>query len=122
MTSYTATNSNSGEIIGRGLTLKEAAEARLTYDGATYALVVEDGESRIEGPEGIGGRGRTITYCDGPAPHGRCLVEWRGATDQQEQRLYERVITAGWKDCPVRIMTDDDYDRMMARMMEEDRE
>jgi hypothetical protein len=107
MSTYTAYNYITGEIIGRGLTLAEAAIARLTYDGAKFELVEQHGRIEIVG---IDRHGAAIHLFDGPSPHGRLLIEWKGTRHAQIARLYQRVITADWE-CPVVVATDEAFDK-----------
>jgi hypothetical protein len=107
---YTAYNHNTDEILGRGLTLAEAAIARLTYDGAKFDLVERYDETEIVRVDRH--RAATPLY-DGPAPHGRLLIEWKGTRQEQIARLYQRVITANWK-CPVVVTTDEEFDNREA--------
>jgi hypothetical protein len=113
MTLYTIYSSDKGQIES-GLTLKQAAEYRLSHDGSKYELVqTDEGMTEIHGKNGV--------WYNGPEPHGRPLRAWRGSHADQISELYMMVIQASWDD-GLEVMTDDDFAARQAKWAREDAE
>lgn len=111
MITYTVTNPNSGALLGRGLSVTEAADAILTHDGYAYEvremgaghyeLFVSDGSANS--PRGARHLNSTILSIGG-CYAADAEAAWR--------ELAGRVLTADWEG--PQAMTDADYEAALA--------
>ncbi|HEX5228759.1 MAG TPA: hypothetical protein VFW44_13665 [Bryobacteraceae bacterium] len=118
MTTFTVYNPNSGTELGRGLTAAEAAQEILGHDGHDYELR-RDGEafqlfvSRGSRNANGGNRGLTEAYS-----HSRLIRSYAATEAAAWEEIADQVIHAGWESVPVQVVSDADYDAMIAEIGE----
>jgi len=125
MTTYTVYRHASDFVEGSGLTAEQAAEIILSHDGARWELRREPARWdiagvpcwQVYGPP-PGGRGEWVPYYDGPPPHGRALEACAPTEAEAWAKIAPMVLTADWRG-PFTVMTDADFDAMMAELAAE---
>lgn len=112
-TTYTVINRSSGNPEARHLTAWEAAQVVLTHDGHDYE--VRRGDGRWELLVSRGSR-NSFSGLRGLVPawsHHRLIVSREVAEADALADIGRQVCLAGWEGVPD-IMTDADYDAMLA--------
>ena len=124
MTGYTVYNYHSGAVKGRGLSVEQAAEIVLTYDGARYEVRREpvryDFNDQSAWQLYVARPGsRDYFLCwDGPSPHGRLIRDYAASEAEAWAKLAPMVLTADWPH-PFGCVTDEEYDAMQAEIAAE---
>lgn len=116
MTTYTVHKySDSGSLIGRGLSAVAAAQEILAHDSHAYELR-RDGDawqlfvSRGSAASYGGTRGMTEAYS-----HRRLIRSYAATEPEAWEEIARQVIAAHWEDHP-EAMTDAAYDAMLAEV------
>jgi hypothetical protein len=121
MTTYTVFDANdSSRIYGRSLTAFEAMSKILTYDGYRYEIRKSDFQGSVCWD---------LYHSDGSVYSTRgadhmvktVIFSLIGDEAHAEQEIAEHVIAAGWDGLP-EVMTDEDFDAMLAEIAADEAE
>lgn len=123
MTTYTVYNFNSGTVVGRGLTVVQAAQEILSYDGHQYELRCEDHfvglpprwtllVSRGSAASSGGTRGMTPAWS-----HSNTIAVYTHSEEVAWESIAEQVV----RDMcvPLDVMRDDEFDRLQHELQQE---
>jgi hypothetical protein len=124
MQGFTVYNRNTGTVIGRGLTVEQAAAEILTHDSHDYDVRLgTDGVWRLyvsrgslASQRGAGGYVQALVGIIGQNRRDRPIVSRQAEYADAWRDIAQQVITAGWDSVPVEAYTDAGYDAMMAEI------